>query len=101
MLQVVSALGREVLVPHAQRFSPKKFTQAQLVACLALKEFLKLDDRGVQQLLIDTPDRCAVIELRPVPHWTTLQKAADRLLKENAAICENETAPPKLIPFDC
>jgi hypothetical protein len=82
VLQVAYAEAREALSPYAHHFSPKKFTQHQLFACLALKDFLKLDYRGVWQLLLDTPDLCAVIELTTVPHWTTLQKAADRLLKK-------------------
>jgi hypothetical protein len=86
VLQVAYATGRQALAPYAHRFSPRKFTQPQLFACLVLKEFLKLDYRGVQQLLLDTPDLCAVIELACVPHWTTLQKAADRLLKKTPRI---------------
>lgn len=82
VLRVAYALAREALSPYAHRFSPKKFTQHQIFACLALKDMLKLDYRGVWQLLLDTPDLCAVIELKTVPHWTTLQKAADRLLKK-------------------
>lgn len=82
VLQVAYAVAREALSPYAHRFSPKKFTQHQLFACLVLKDFLKLDYRGVWQLLRDTSDLCAVIELTTVPHWTTLQKAADRLLKK-------------------
>ena len=81
-MQVAYATGQKALRPYAHRFSPKKFTQPQHFACLVLKEFLKLDYRGVQQLLLDTPDLRAVIELTHVPHWTTLQKAADRLLKK-------------------
>lgn len=82
VLQVAYAMAREALPPYAHQFSPKKFTQHQLFACLALKDFLKLDYRGVWQLLLDTRDLCAGIELTTVPHWTTLQKAADRLLKK-------------------
>jgi hypothetical protein len=82
VLQVAHAAAKQALQPYAHRYSPKKFTQHQLFACLVLKEFLKLDYRGVWQLLCDTPDLCGVIELREVPHWTTLQKAADRLLKK-------------------
>lgn len=82
VLQVAYGVARDALAPYAHRFSPKKFTQHQLFACLVLKDFLKLDYRGVWQLLLDTPDLCAVIELTAVPHWTTLQKAADRLLKK-------------------
>ena len=84
VLPVAYATGQKVLRPYAHRFSPRKFTQPQLFACLVLKEFLKLDYRGVQQLLLDTPELRAVIELTHVPHWTTLQKAADRLLKKTS-----------------
>ncbi len=86
VLQVSLALAQRALPAHAHRYSPKKFTRHQLFACLALEEFLKLDYRGVMQRLIDSPDLCAVIELPEVPHWTTLQKAADRLLKKTPPI---------------
>jgi hypothetical protein len=82
VLQVAYATARQALPAYSHRFSPRKFSQPQLFACLALKEFLKLDYRGVQQLLLDTADLRAVIDLGCVPHWTTLQKAADRLLKK-------------------
>jgi hypothetical protein len=82
VLQVAHATACKALPRYAHRFSPRKYTQPQLFACLALKEFLKLDYRGIQQLLRDTPELCAAIDLREVPHWTTLQKAADRLLKK-------------------
>lgn len=74
--------AQKAIPTYAHRFSPQKFTQHQLFACLVLKEFLKLDYRGVMQLLIDAPDLRGVIELQVVPHWTTFQKAADRLLKK-------------------
>ncbi len=45
-----------------------------------LKEFLKLDYRKLAALLADTPDLCKTIELTKVPHFTTIQKAAQRLL---------------------
>jgi len=45
-----------------------------------LKEFLKTDYRGVVGVLTDCPDLCVTIELQYVPHYTTQQKAADRLL---------------------
>jgi len=86
VLQVAYDCGKRALPPYGHRFSPKKFTQHQLFACLALKEFLKLDYRGVWELLRDSSDLGAVIELQDVPHWTTIQKAADRLLKKTARI---------------
>jgi hypothetical protein len=82
VLQTACATAQQALPQYAHRSSPKKFTQPQLFACLVLKEFQKLDYRGVWQMLLDCPDLCRAIELRVVPHGTTLQKAADRLLKK-------------------
>ena len=82
VLLVAYATAKEALPKYAHRFSPKKFTQHQLFACLVLKEFLKTDYRGIVGVLADCPELCAAIELEHVPHYTTLQKAADRLLKK-------------------
>ncbi len=98
LLQTAYAAARGVLRPYAHRFSPKKFTQHQLLACLVLKEFYKLDYRGVMQLLLDAPDLRSVIELETVPHWTTLQKASDRLLKKTPRVAswiKRFASPPK------
>jgi hypothetical protein len=65
---------------YAHKFSPKKFTQPQLLACLVLKEFARLDYRGLAAHLADLPDLCRLIGLDAVPHYTTFQKAAVRLL---------------------
>jgi hypothetical protein len=70
-----------VLPRYSHPSSPKKFTQHQLFACLVLKAFLKTDYRGLMAHLQDSPDWCAAIELRHVPHYTTFQKAAWRLLR--------------------
>ena len=78
------ATAQGALPAYAHRFSPKKFTQHQLFACLVLKEFLKTDYRGLVNFLADCPSLRTVIELEHVPHFTTVQKAADRLLKKNA-----------------
>ena len=45
------AAGAKALRPYAHRRSPKKYTQPQLFACLALKTFFKTDYRGVAQHL--------------------------------------------------
>ena len=75
------AVGREVLPPYAHRFSPRKYTQPQLFACLVLKTFFKTDYRGLTALLADLPDLRATLDLRALPHFTTLQKASRRLLR--------------------
>ena len=61
--------------------SPKRFTQPQLFSCLVLKTFFKTDYRGVEQLLADLPDLTETLRLKQVPHFTTLHKAAGRLLE--------------------
>jgi len=68
------------LPDHAKAKSPKKFTQPQLMACLVIKEFLKLDYRGTHMLLMEWSDLRHVIGLTKVPHFTTLCAAAKRLL---------------------
>src|SRR5947209_15310583 len=72
--------GAKALRPHAHKRSPKKYTQPQLFACLVLKTFFKTDYRGMAQHLAEFSDLRRVLGLRCAPHWTTLQKAAGRLL---------------------
>src|SRR5450432_4321369 len=78
---VALAAGKDAFSDYSHQFSPHKFTQPQLFACLVLKEFEKKDYRGIAQLLSDWPELCQVIGLESVPHYTTLQKASRRLLK--------------------
>jgi hypothetical protein len=73
--------GQLALPDYAHKYSPKTYTQPQLFACLVLKEFLHRDYRGIVALLKDTPDLAAVIELKKIPHFTSLQKACKRLLR--------------------
>ena len=79
LLKTAYALAQGALPAYSHRFSPKKFTQHQLFACLVRKEFLKTDYRGLVEFLADCDSLRAVIELEHVPHFTTVQKAADRL----------------------
>src|SRR5665213_267118 len=80
---VALAAGKEAFSDYSHIYSPHKFTQPQLFACLVLKEFEKKDYRGIRQLLIDCLDLREVIGLTSVPHYTTLQKASHRLLKQD------------------
>jgi len=81
VLLVAHEAARRALPPYAHRFAPKKFTQWQLFACLVLKAHQQQDYRGVRELLRDGADLRAAIGLTKVPHWTTIQQAADRLLR--------------------
>jgi Transposase DDE domain len=80
VLQVAYDAACQALPPHRHKFSPKKFTQHQLLAGLVLKEFLRTDYRGLAAHLADHPDLGRLIDLAVVPHSTTFQKAAARLL---------------------
>jgi hypothetical protein len=79
------AIARRALPTYSHVCSPKKFTQHQLFACLTLKNFLKTDYRGVTAHLEDHPLLMSLLEMKSVPHFTTLQKASRRLLASNLA----------------
>jgi Transposase DDE domain len=85
VLQVAYDAACQAFPAHRHRFSPKKFTQPQLLACLVLKEFLRLDYRGFAAHLTDHRDLIRRIGLKIVPHYTTFQKAAHRLLAKAPA----------------
>lgn len=79
------ATARRALPAYSHKNSPKTFTQHQLFACLALKNFLKTDYRGVVAHLADHPALVEALELTKIPHFTTVEKAAKRLLKSAPA----------------
>ena len=67
---------------YAHRFSPRKFTQGQLFAVLAIRHFFHLDYRGVEELLREWSDLRACLGLKLVPTYSTLCRAETRLLKK-------------------
>jgi len=77
--------GQESLRNYRRRKSPKKFTQPQLFACLVVKEFRCLDYRGMWVLLQEWPELRNILELKKVPHFTTLWAASKRLLAKPKA----------------
>jgi len=80
VIEVAFLVARQSLPEYSHEFSPRRFTQHQLFACLVLKSFLNTDYRGVVALLSDCPSLAEAIGLERIPHFTTLQKAARRLL---------------------
>jgi hypothetical protein len=74
--------AQRALAPYSSRRSRKDFTQAQLFAMLTLRRFFKTDYRGTVQLLEDFAELRSLLELKKVPHFTTLQKAEARLIKK-------------------
>jgi hypothetical protein len=75
------AAARMALPEYSHACSPKFFTQHQLFALLVLKQFFKTDYRGVMVRIREWQELKDTLGLNHTPHWTTLQKAHARLLK--------------------
>ena len=81
---VALEVGEAALAPYSHPKSPRRFTQPQLFAMLALKEFFGKDYRGVVEWLKQWSDLREVLGIRKVPHFSTLCYAEKRLLKKGA-----------------
>jgi Transposase DDE domain len=76
-------LGQKALPRYAHKFSRRDFTCAQLFAILVLRKFFKTDYRGVIQYLCEWAELREALDLHDkVPHFTTPQKAAAKLLDD-------------------
>jgi hypothetical protein len=64
----------------AHKFSPQRFTLAQLAACVLLKEYRQLDWRGSEALLTLSPPLRRALGLRRVPDFSTWWRFARRWL---------------------
>ncbi len=73
-------VGEATLPKYSTAQAPQKFTQPQLFAILVLKEFFRLDYRGIVEHLKDHSDLREALKLEHVPHHTTLWHAERRLL---------------------
>jgi hypothetical protein len=76
------AVGKDSLEPYAHRYSPHKFTQPQIFALLVLRQHLRVDYRGLIGMLEDWPTLVEALELKSIPHYSTLCYAERRLLKK-------------------
>ena len=72
------------------------YTQAQLVALLAVRHALDLDYRGVTVLAGEWAELRRVLGLRKVPHYSTLCYAARRL--EKGGPSTPSSTPPSRSP---
>lgn len=81
VLKLAHQLGQEILPAYGSHFSRKDFTSAQLFACLVLREHQRKSFRGVEALLVDSPQWLADIGLCKTPDHNTLCRAFDRFMK--------------------
>ena len=92
-------IAQAALPAYSSRFSRQDFTQHQLFALMVLATYLKLDHRGIVAVVEDWSDVRATLGLTRVPHWSTLYKAQQRLLKKiGLPSCSRlflATRPPK------
>ncbi len=81
LARIALGLGKQALPPFSSQRSRKDFTQAQLLALAVVRIYLRLDYRSFVQLLQEFRELQHVLALPKVPHFTTLQKAEQRLKK--------------------
>jgi hypothetical protein len=88
--------GKRALPDYSCSKSCHLYTQPQLFAMLALKQFLKLDYRGVVTWLSRWKELRDALGLTRVPHYSTLCYAERRLLKRGAL--DASWTPPSTWP---
>lgn len=93
LARVALSIGKAGLSPYSTRFSRQDFIQAQHFAMLALRQFFKADYRKTTELISEWSELRLVLELEKVPHYTTLQKAHQRLLKKGVSIDSSTLLP--------
>jgi hypothetical protein len=86
-------LAREAFPAYSSKYSRKDYTQHQLFAVLALKQFLKTDYRGVVAALADFAELRADLGLKRVPDHSTLCYAERRLLKRGTSSSSSWVPP--------
>ena len=69
-------VAQDAIPERAHRFAPKRYTQPQLLACLLVKEYLRLDYRTAQETLEVSDGLREALELAVVPDYTTLWRFA-------------------------
>ena len=74
------AVGQQALPQYSSRFSRHDYTQPQFFALLVLKQFLRTDYRGLVTLLAEWRELRRALDLKRVPHYSTLCYAEQRLL---------------------
>jgi hypothetical protein len=88
------ALGEAGLPLYGSERSRHDFTQ--LFAIMVLRQFFKTDYRGVVQMLADLPALREALHLKKLPHFTTVQKAHQRLEKRGfGRLCSTPFSPAR------
>src|SRR5262245_56979811 len=86
LAKMALSTGRQALAMYSCLHSRKDFTQAQLFSLLVLRQFFQSDYRKTVKFVAEWAELRETLELTKVPHWTTIQKAHQRLLKKGDSI---------------
>jgi hypothetical protein len=78
--------AKQSLPAYSATHSPKKYTQHQHFAIAALRQFFRVDHRGIVAILEDSSDLRSVLALKKVPRFSTLAYAEKRLFKRGVCI---------------
>lgn len=77
-------IAKQALPSYSDLRSRHDFTQSQLFAIMVLRQFFRTDYRGIIQILADSSDLRNILGLNKLPHFTTVQKAQNRMLKKTS-----------------
>ncbi len=86
LARVALEVGEAAFAPYSHPKSPHKYTQPQLFAMLALRQFFGVDYRGLIEWLKRWSELREVLGLKRVPHYSTLCYAERRLLKKGGTL---------------
>ena len=75
-------ISHDALPAYSSKFSRHDYTQHQLLAMLVLRQFFKTDYRGIIALLAEWGELRRALQLKQLPHYSTLCYAEKRLLKK-------------------
>lgn len=90
------AAAERALPRYSSRFSRREYTQHQHFAILVVRQFLRMDYRGITQTLSEWSELREALGLKQVPHYSTLCYAEQRLLKGGRSIACSELSSPAL-----
>lgn len=77
---------QKAIPPRSSKYSRHDYTQHQLFVILTLRQFIKTDYRGIIQILKDWSDLRQILNLKKIPHYSTLCYAEQRLIKKGLLI---------------
>lgn len=86
-LAATALRSAQAIPAYSSLRSRKDFTMRQHLAMASVRQFLKLDFRGFVALLEEFAELREALGLEKVPHYTTLQKAEQRLKKGTTTSC--------------